>query len=186
MLKRWWNQLIAIGIDGQTPAPETRQIVFMNAVVLLVLVLVVQNLGLGLAYRAPPLLTLVFVAHGLFIGVVLLWNKLKLYLLARVWWAVFATIFLSAYQVLMGTDSRWDVFLVVCVFVQCLTFPASVVPVEGSRGGHDARQRAEGLRGVSVLSTPGFAGRIGCPMHVQGMFCRLADSLDVLHFLCAG
>ena len=124
MLKRWWNQLIAIGIDGQTPAPETRQIVFMNAVVLLVLVLVVQNLGLGLAYRAPPLLTLVFVAHGLFIGVVLLWNKLKLYLLARVWWAVFATIFLSAYQVLMGTESRWDVFLVVCVFVQCLTFPA--------------------------------------------------------------
>jgi hypothetical protein len=25
----------------------------------------------------------------------------------------------------MGTESRWDVFLVVCVFVQCLMFPAT-------------------------------------------------------------
>jgi len=67
---------------------------------------------------------LLFVAHGLFIGIVLLWNKLRLYLLARVWFAVAATLFLSTYQVLMGTSSRWDVFLVVCVFLQCLMFPA--------------------------------------------------------------
>jgi class 3 adenylate cyclase len=125
MLNRCWNHLIGIGIDSQTPASETRQIVFLNAVVLLVLILVGQNIVLGLIYSVPPALLLLFVAHGLFIGIVLLWNKLRLYLFARVWFAVAATIFLSIYQVLMGTESRWDVFLVVCVFLQCLMFPAT-------------------------------------------------------------
>ena len=36
-----------------------------------------------------------------------------------------ATTFLSTYQVLMGTESRWDVFLIVCIFLQCLMFPAT-------------------------------------------------------------
>lgn len=124
MLKRGWSRLTRIGIDSQTPATETRQIVFLNAVVLLVLILVAQNLGLGLIYKVPAALILLFVAHGLFIGVILLWNKLRLYLLARVWFALVATTFLSTYQVLMGTSSRWDVFLVVCIFLQCLIFPA--------------------------------------------------------------
>jgi guanylate cyclase len=124
-LKRHWNQLIGIGINKQTPNNETRQVVFLNAVVLLVLILVAQNLVFGLIYRVPASLLLLFVAHGLFIAIVLLWNKLRLYLLARVWFAVAATTFLSTYQVLMGTESRWDVFLVVCVFLQCLMFPAT-------------------------------------------------------------
>ena len=104
---------------------ETRQIVFLNAVVLLVLILVGQNIVFGLIYNVPPALLLLFMAHGLCIGIVLLWNKLRLYLFARVWFAVAATTFLSTYQVLMGTESRWDVFLVVCVFLQCLMFPAT-------------------------------------------------------------
>jgi len=124
-LKRHWNQLIGIGINKQTPNNETRQVVFLNAVVLLVLILVAQNLVFGLIYRVPASLLLLFVAHGLFIAIVLLWNKLRLYLLARVWFAVAATSFLSTYQVLMGTGSRWDVFLVVCIFLQCLMFPAT-------------------------------------------------------------
>jgi len=124
IVNRCWSRLIGIGIDAQTPPSETRQIVFLNAVVLLVLILVAQNFGLALIYQVPPFLLLLFVAHGLFIGVILLWNKLRLYLLARVWFAMFATLFLSTYQVLMGTGSRWDVFLVVCVFLQCLMFPA--------------------------------------------------------------
>jgi class 3 adenylate cyclase len=125
MLQRCWNNLIGIGIDSQTPASETRQIVFLNAVVLLVLILVGQNIVLGLIYNVPPALLLLFMAHGLCIGIVLLWNKLRFYLFARLWFAVAATIFLSTYQVLMGTESRWDVFLVVCVFLQCLMFPAT-------------------------------------------------------------
>ena len=125
MLKRYWSQLSSIGIDRQTPANETRQIAFLNAVVLLVLILVAQNLVLGSIYQVPASLLLLFVAHGVSIGIVLLWNKLRLYLLARGWFAVAATLFLSSYQVLMGTASRWDVFLVVCVFLQCLMFPAT-------------------------------------------------------------
>ena len=124
-LKRCWSQLIGIGIDRRTPESETRQVVFLNAVVLLVLILVAQNIGLGLAYQVPASLLILFVAHGALIGLVLLWNNLRLYLLARVWFAVIATTFLSTYQVLMGTESRWDVFLVVCVFLQCLMFPAT-------------------------------------------------------------
>lgn len=124
-LKRCWSQLIGIGIDRRTPESETRQVVFLNAVVLLVLILVAQNIGLGLAYQVPASLLILFVAHGALIGLVLLWNNLRLYLLARVWFAVIATTFLSTYQVLMGTGSRWDVFLVVCVFLQCLMFPAA-------------------------------------------------------------
>jgi class 3 adenylate cyclase len=57
--------------------------------------------------------------------VILLWNKLRLYLLARVWFGLAATLFLSTYQLLMGTGSRWDVFLVVVVAVQFLMFPAA-------------------------------------------------------------
>jgi len=53
MLKRYWSQLSSIGIDRQTPANETRQIAFLNAVVLLVLILVAQNLVLGLIYQVP-------------------------------------------------------------------------------------------------------------------------------------
>lgn len=89
------------------------------------LILVGQNIALGLIYRVPPALLLLFVAHGLFISIVLLWNNLKLYLLARVWFAMAVTTFLSTYQVLMGTESRWGVCLVVCVFLQCLMFPAT-------------------------------------------------------------
>jgi hypothetical protein len=106
MLKRYWSQLSSIGIDRQTPANETRQIAFLNAVVQLVLILVAQNLVLGSIYQVPASLLLLFLAHGLLIGIVLLWNKFKLYLLARVWFAAAATLFLSSYQVLMGTASR--------------------------------------------------------------------------------
>jgi adenylate cyclase len=120
-----WSKLTRIGIDRRTAENETRQIVFLNAVVLLVLILVAQNIGLGLIYQVPASLLALFAAHGLFIGVVLLWNNLRLYLLARVWFAVAATTFLSTYQVLMGTESRWDAFLVVCIFLQCLIFPAT-------------------------------------------------------------
>jgi class 3 adenylate cyclase len=124
MVNQLWTSVIGIGVDRHTPESETRQVIFLNAVVALVLILVAQNIGLGLIYHVPGALLLLFCAHGLFIGVILLWNRFRLYQLARVWFAVFATLFLSAYQVLMGTESRWDVFLVVCVFLQCLMFPA--------------------------------------------------------------
>ena len=84
MLKRYWSRVVGIGVDSQTPAIERRHVEFLNAVVLLVLVLIIQNIGLGLIFQVPPLLLLIFVAHGLSIGVILLWNKLRLYLLARV------------------------------------------------------------------------------------------------------
>ncbi len=123
-MKRTWNYLITTGIDANTPPAETRQIIFLNAIVVLVLFLIAQNLGLCFWYRVPLSQTLIFLAHGLSIGIILLWNKLRRYLLARVWFGVSAAAFLTSYQVSMGTDSHWDVFLVVCVILQFLMFPA--------------------------------------------------------------
>lgn len=122
-MKRLWNQITRTGIDAQTPPGETRQIVFLNAIVVLVLILIAQNLGFCLAYRVPLVQTFVFAAHGLFIAIILLWSKLKRHLLARVWFGIWASLFLSAHQIFMGSDSHWDVFLVICVFLQFLMFP---------------------------------------------------------------
>ena len=123
-MKRLWNHLTRTGIDAQTPPGETRQIVFLNAIVVLVLILITQNLGFCFAYRVPLLQTFVFLAHGLFIGISLLWSKLKRNLLARVWFGVWASLFLSVHQVFIGSDSHWDVFLVICVFLQFMMFPS--------------------------------------------------------------
>src|ERR1700744_2338825 len=122
-MKRLWNYLTRTGIDGQTPPAETRYIIFSNAIVVLVLILISQNLATNLAYHVDKILVYVVIAHGLFIGTGLLWNKLKFYLLARVWFGVWAAVFLTTYQALIGTDSRWDVFLVVCVFLTFFMFP---------------------------------------------------------------
>lgn len=123
-MKRLWNYLTRTGINGQTPPAEIRYIIFSNAIVVLVIILITQNLVVNLAYHVDKILIYVVVAHGIFIGTGLLWNKLKLYLLARVWFGVSAAIFLTTYQALIGTDSRWDVFLVVCVFLTFFMFPA--------------------------------------------------------------
>ncbi|MBS1528883.1 MAG: adenylate/guanylate cyclase domain-containing protein [Bacteroidetes bacterium] len=122
-MKRLWNYLVTIGIDEYTPAAETRYISFLNAIVVLVMVLIVQNLGLCFKYRVTGLQTLMFLAHGLVIGIILLWSKLKQFLLGRVWFGVWAPAFLTSYQVTMGSFSRWDVFLVVCVFLNFFMFP---------------------------------------------------------------
>ena len=124
MPKRTWNYLITIGIDEYTPAAETRYISFLNAIVVLVVILILQNIGLCFRYDVPLLQTFIFVAHGLSIGIILLWSKLKRFLLGRVWFGIFAPTFLTSYQVTLGSYSHWDVFLVICVFLMFFMFPA--------------------------------------------------------------
>jgi adenylate cyclase len=124
MLKRTWNYLITIGIDEHTPLAETRYISFLNAIVVLVVILIVQNIGLCFRYDVPVLQKVIFIAHGLSIGIILLWSKLKRFLLGRVWFGLWAPTFLTSYQVTLGSYSRWDVFLVVCVFLMFFMFPA--------------------------------------------------------------
>jgi adenylate cyclase len=123
-MKRIWNYLITTGIDEQTPAAETRYISFLNAIVVLVVILILQNIGLCFRYDVPVVQTLIFVAHGLSISIILLWSKLKRFLLGRVWFGLWAPTFLASYQVTLGSYSHWDVFLVVCVFLQFFMFPA--------------------------------------------------------------
>jgi adenylate cyclase len=123
-MKRAWNYLISIGIDKQTSLTETRYISFLNAIVVLVVILILQNIGLCFRYHVPVVQTLIFVAHGLSIGIILLWSKLKRFLLGRVWFGLWAPTFLASYQVTLGSYSHWDVFLVVCVFLMFFMFPA--------------------------------------------------------------
>lgn len=124
-MKHLWNYLVTTGIDERTPAAETRYISFLNAIVVLVMILIVQNLGFCFWYHVPTVQTLIFAAHILSIGIILLWNKMKRYLLGRVWFGLWASSFLTSYQVTMGSESRWDVFLVICVFLQFFMFPVS-------------------------------------------------------------
>ena len=123
-MNRFWNYLITTGIDEQTPGAETRYISFLNAIITLVLVLILQNAAISLYYgKVAMLQTLIFIAHGLFMSAVLLWSKLKKHLIGRVWFGLWAPTFLSSYQATMGSGSRWDVFLVICVFLQFFIFP---------------------------------------------------------------
>ncbi|HEY9001697.1 MAG TPA: adenylate/guanylate cyclase domain-containing protein [Mucilaginibacter sp.] len=123
-MKRLWNYLITTGMDENTPPAETRHISFLNAIVVLVLILIAQNIGFCFQYRVTMLQTLIFLGHGLSIGIILLWSKLKRFLLGRIWFGLWAPSFLTSYQVTMGSSSRWDEFLVVCVFIQFFMFPA--------------------------------------------------------------
>lgn len=51
-MKRLWNYLITTGIDGNIPPAETRHISFLNAIVVLVLILIAQNIGFCFQYQA--------------------------------------------------------------------------------------------------------------------------------------
>src|ERR1700743_3191733 len=123
-MKNLWNYLVTIGIDEHTPAAETRYISFLNAILVLVMILITQNLALCFWYHVPVLQTWIFVVHISSIAIILLWSRLKRHLLGWVWFGLWAPTFLASYQVTMGSYSRWDVFLVVCVFLQFFMFPA--------------------------------------------------------------
>jgi len=124
-MKRLWNYLVTIGIDGETPPVETRYISFLNAIIVLVLILITQNIFISLYYQVDAIQTIAFVVHGMFMAGTLVWNKAKRYLIGRVWFGISAVVFLTTYEVFLGNSSRWDVFVVVCVFLQFFLFPPS-------------------------------------------------------------
>src|ERR1700752_4880495 len=89
-MKRLWNYLITTGIDEHTPSAETRYISFLNAIVVLVVILIVENILFCFKCGVAGGQTLNFLAHCLFIGIILLWNKMKKFLLGRVWFGLWA------------------------------------------------------------------------------------------------
>jgi adenylate cyclase len=110
-LRDLWSRLIRTGI-GARAASGTRQLLFLNTVVLLVLVLIVQNFLIALIYYPDTaLLIAIFIAHFVCIALTLVWNQQHRYRAARVWWVVSAVSFLTLYSVAMGRESYWELFL---------------------------------------------------------------------------
>ena len=113
------------GLRHGQDTPGARHIVFLNTIVLLVLVLIVQNFVLA-AFFYPdtlPILTVV-TGHFVFIAATLFWNLEHRYLLARVWFGLSATFFLTLFSLALGRESYWELFLAVCIFLQFYIFPA--------------------------------------------------------------
>jgi len=125
-MKNPWTSLVNIGIVDRSNWRESRHIAFLNTIVLLVFILIIQNsIVTAFYYPVTRLFSLFFAAHFLFIGLTLVWNGRKHYRLGRVWFGLSATLFLTLYSICMGPTSYWDLFLAVVVFLQFYIFPES-------------------------------------------------------------
>ena len=123
-MRNLWVSLANTGIADRRNSSGARHIVFLNSVVLLILVLILQNLLLTVAHHPDTLpLSAAFVGHFLFIAMTMFWNHKRLYLLARVWFGLSVALFLTVYSVALGRESYWELFLAVGVFLQFYIFP---------------------------------------------------------------
>jgi adenylate cyclase len=121
-LRDLWSTLIRTGIAAQAAA-STRQLLFLNTIVLLVLVLIVQNLLVAsIYYPDTALLMAIFLGHFGCIALTLVWNHQRRYRAARVWWVLSAVLFLTLYSMAMGRESYWELFLGALPFVQFYMF----------------------------------------------------------------
>jgi signal transduction histidine kinase len=118
------QKLGRIGVTDDLPAREARHVVLLNYIVLLVFVVGIQNIALTAIYL-PATRELLFaeVVHLTGIELTLLWNHHRRYRAARIWFSVFAAVFLTLYTVLLGAGLRWDLYVVICVFVVFHLFP---------------------------------------------------------------
>jgi class 3 adenylate cyclase len=121
-LRDLWSRLNRTG-SGPLTASGTRQLLFLNTVVLLVLVLIVQNFLVALIYYpdTAPLIA-IFAAHFVCIALTLVWNHQHRYRVARVWWVLSAVSCLTLYSVAMGRESYWELFLGALPFLQFYIF----------------------------------------------------------------
>jgi class 3 adenylate cyclase len=123
-LRDLWSTLIRTGIGART-ATGTRQLLFLNTIVLLVLVLIVQNLlAASVYYPTTVLLIAILIGHFVCIALTLVWNHQRRYRLGRVWFVLSAVLFLTLYSVAMGRESYWELFLGALGFLLFYMFPA--------------------------------------------------------------
>jgi adenylate cyclase len=121
-IKQRWAKLVTTGVEQGSSS--TRYVPFLNAVVLLVLVLIVQNLLVAVTFypRTIPII-IAITLHFLFIAATLLWNFKRRYVVARVWFGLSAALFLTIYSVALGRESYWELFLAGGIFLQFYIFP---------------------------------------------------------------
>jgi adenylate cyclase len=121
-VQKYWAKLVTVGV--QQGAAGSRYVAFLNSVVLLVLVLIVQNFGLAAVFYPATLpIILTITAHFVVVAATLLWNFEHRYVLARVWFGLGAALFLTIFSVALGRESYWELFLAGGIFLQFYIFP---------------------------------------------------------------
>ena len=118
------RSLSRIGVTDELPSREVRHVVFLNVVVFLIFFIGIQNILLAAAFLPGTRLSMIFmVTQVICIGLTLFLNQRGKYLLARIWFSLCAALFLTIHTILLGTGSRFQFFLAVCVFVMFYLFP---------------------------------------------------------------
>jgi class 3 adenylate cyclase len=118
------RRLSRVGVTGDLSARETKHIIFLNIVGVLVLFIGIQNISLAATYLPATQLILVFmVLQVAGIAVTLFWNYRRRYRAARIWFSLVAALFLTLQAGFFGTGPRWHFFLVICIFLMFYLFP---------------------------------------------------------------
>jgi signal transduction histidine kinase/CheY-like chemotaxis protein len=123
------RKLAYIGVTDDLPERETRRIVFLNILVVVLLPFYIALIPLLVAYLpATWLLLVVGIAYLGCLGLTLFWTYLRKYLAARIWFCGAATFFTILVTVLYGAEPRIHLFLIVCIFLMYFKFPAAQRP----------------------------------------------------------
>jgi len=109
-----------IGVTDDLPERETRRIVFLNILVL-GSSLRYFDYFLTAAYLPSTWMPLIVVGASLpWVCLTLYWTHLRRYLIARIWFCGLAVWWTTLLMVLLGTEPRFQLFLVVCIFSHVL------------------------------------------------------------------
>ena len=123
-IRAFARNLSRIGVTDQLPEREAKHVIFLNVVVLLIFVVAVPNVLLMVAYMPATSASLIaFNAHLVCIAFTLFFNRRHKYLVARVYFSVVAVLFLTLHTAMLGTESRFQFFLVITVFLMFYLFP---------------------------------------------------------------
>jgi signal transduction histidine kinase len=120
------QRLAHIGVTDELPDRESRRVIFLNCLIVAIVPLIALYAFVASAYLPaswPVLLVAVFNVFG--IATTLLWMHRRRYLASRVWFCGVATVFSLLIAALVGAESRFHLFLIVCIFLMFYKFPAN-------------------------------------------------------------
>src|SRR6266496_1428383 len=127
-MKSFFRRLLNAGINPQLTYQETRTVSFLNGLTLLVLLLIVLNISYTLVKTSQTtgvrLFLGVLMIHWMLIALTLVFNFLKKFTLARIYFCLVAASFMTVYTILLGVETRWSFFLPIIIFLEFYIFPA--------------------------------------------------------------
>ena len=125
LIKTLARNLSRIGVDDRLLENEAKHVVFLNVVTLLVFVVAIPNVLLMATHLPATFASLIaFITHLVLIALTLFLNYQRRYLVARIFFSVVAALFLVLHTAMLGTESRFQFFLAISVFLMFYLFPA--------------------------------------------------------------